>query len=154
VLRRLVEEGVPIRSLREICEALADAGSREKDVHVLVELVRVRLKRHLSHRHAGEARELPAVLLAPPLEERIRQSIRATPGGGQLALEPEVAVRVVEQLRAGLDGGSRAPVVLTAIDIRRFVRELVAAEFHDLAVLSYQELAADLRIRPVARLAA
>lgn len=158
VLRRLAEEGVSIRSLREVCEALADAGSREKDVHVLVELARVRLKRYLSHKHAGEARELAAVLLAPPLEERIRQSVRAGPGGSHLALEPEVAARVVEQLRAGLDSeprrAGRSPVVLTSIDIRRFLRELVAAEFPDLAVLSYQELAADLRIQPVARLAA
>jgi type III secretion protein V len=139
-----------------VCEALADAGSREKDVHVLVELVRVRLKRTLSHLHAGAARELPAFVLAPQLEERIRQSVRAGPNGSHAALEPEVAQRVVEQLRAGLTGGAATgrPAVLTSIDIRRFVRDLVATEFHDLAVLSYQELAPDLRIQPVARLAA
>jgi type III secretion protein V len=151
VLRRLVEEGVSIRSLREICEALADAGQREKDPQVLAELVRVRLRRYLSHLHAGAARTLEAYLLAPELEERIRQSVRPN---GQLALEPELALRVLEQLRARRGGAGRAPVVLTAIDLRRPVRQLVEAEFHDLAVLSYQELAADLRIQPVGRLAA
>src|SRR5690606_13712947 len=52
VLRRLAEEGVPIRNLRDVFEAITDVGGREKDVVLLTEYVRVALKREIAERHA------------------------------------------------------------------------------------------------------
>ena len=49
VLRRLVSEGVSIRNLRDILEALAEVGQRDKDVHALTEFARVALRRQISH---------------------------------------------------------------------------------------------------------
>lgn len=37
-------------------------------------------------------------------------------------------------------------VVLTAIDIRRFVRKLLETQFSQLSVLSYDELSSDMEI--------
>lgn len=37
-------------------------------------------------------------------------------------------------------------VVLTAIDIRRFVRKLLETQFSQLSVLSYDELSSDIEI--------
>src|SRR5581483_4482559 len=45
VLRRLAQEGVSIRYLREICESLIVWGAREKDIVMLTEYVRVDLGR-------------------------------------------------------------------------------------------------------------
>ena len=49
VLRRLVGESVSIRNLRDILEALADAGQRDKDAHALTEYARVALRRQICH---------------------------------------------------------------------------------------------------------
>ena len=62
VLRRLVGEGVSIRNLRDILEALAEAGQRDKDVHALSEFTRVALRRQISHTVAPDGK-LHAVLL-------------------------------------------------------------------------------------------
>src|SRR5690606_30685867 len=48
VLRRLAEEGVPIRNLRDVFEAITDVGGREKDVVLLTEYVRVAMKREIA----------------------------------------------------------------------------------------------------------
>ena len=50
ILRRLVEEEVAIRNLRDILETLADTAQREKDVYALTELTRIGLQRQISHR--------------------------------------------------------------------------------------------------------
>jgi len=43
------------------------------------------------------------------------------------------------------------PVLLTAIDVRRFVRKLIEGEFPELAVVSYQEIVPEIRIQPLGR---
>ncbi len=97
VLRRLVSESVSIRNLRDILEALAEAGQREKDVHALTEFARIALKRQVSHATAPNGK-LHALLLEPALEDLLRQSVRVSNGVAQLALEPETAQRVSEAI--------------------------------------------------------
>jgi len=156
VLRRLVDEGISIRNLRDIFEALADAGQREKDIVVLTEYARMGLKPYLSNKYAGPGKTLPALLIHPDLEEKFRQSIRVTTGGSHMALDPQLANQVLNQLRAHrsppTDGSEPRAVVLTTVDIRRFVRKLIENELYELAVLSYQELAPDVRVQPIAQI--
>ena len=156
VLRRLAEEGVSIRNLRDVFESLADAGQREKDVVLLTEYARIGLKRYLSNRHADTDRALQAFLLHPQLEDKIRQSIRVTGGSSHLALDPDLAARILTNLRtqrADLSTkSSKPPALLTSLDVRRYVRKLIETEFFDVPVLSYHELAPEVTVRPVAQL--
>jgi type III secretion protein V len=156
VLRRLAEEGVSIRNLRDVFESLADAGQREKDVVLLTEYARIGLKRYLSNRHADTDRALQALLLHPQLEDKIRQSIRVTGGSSHLALDPDLAARILANLRtqrADLrEKSSKPPALLTSLDVRRYVRKLIETEFFDVPVLSYHELAPEVTVRPVAQL--
>ena len=43
-------------------------------------------------------------------------------------------------------------MLLTGAEIRRYVRRLVETEHPDLPVLSFQELAPEAQIRPIARI--
>ena len=149
ILRRLVEEEVAIRHAREILEALADAAQREKDVFALTELARIALKRQISHRAAPEG-TLRALLLAPQLEEMLRESVRVNNGAQQLTLEPALARAVMDALVHGVRQ-HRPTAVVTAVDIRRHVRKLIEAECFDTPVLSYHELMPTLRLEPVGR---
>ena len=47
---------------------------------------------------------------------------------------------------------AQQPVIVTDQEIRRFVRRIAELEFRNLAVLSYQELAPELSIQPLARI--
>ena len=150
ILRRLVEEEVAIRHAREILEALADAAQREKDVFALTELARIALKRQISHRAAPDG-SLRALLLAPQLEEMLRESVRVNNGAQQLTLEPALARAVMDALVNGVRQ-HRPTAVVTAVDIRRHVRKLIEAECFDTPVLSYHELMPTLRLEPVGRI--
>jgi type III secretion protein V len=156
ILKRLVDESVSIRNLRDIFESLAEAGQREKDVVLLAEYARIGLKRYLSSRHAGADRALLAMLLHPELEDKIRQSIRVSSGGAHLALDPDLAGRILANLRNQRSGtgaeGTRPTALLTSLDVRRHVRKLIEAEFFELPVLSYHELAPEIAVKPVAQL--
>lgn len=152
VLRRLVEEGVSIRSLRDVFEAIAEAGGREKDIVLLTESVRVGLRQHISDRHVGTSRELRALLVHPELEDQLRQSVRS--GGAQLAVDPEMLRRVLDELRFAhqREAGVTPYVVLTSIDVRRHLRKLAESEFWELPVLSFQELEADVKVIPIGQI--
>jgi type III secretion protein V len=155
ILRRLVQEGVSVRNLRDVFESLAEWGQREKDVVLLCEYARMGLKRQLSNRHAGIGRTLRALLVGPDVEDKFRQSIRVTNAGSYLALDTEIAAQVLERLRtllAGVPAGPGAPVLLSSMDIRRYVRSLIENELYELPVLSYQELSSDIRIQTVGQL--
>jgi type III secretion protein V len=152
ILRRLVQEGVSVRNLRDIFESLAEWGQREKDVVLLAEYARMGLKRHLSNRHAGASRQLRAILVGPDVEEKFRQSIRVTNAGSYLALDTDIAARLLDRLRAAVRAAATPAVLLASMDIRRYVRSLIENELYELPVLSYQELSADIRIQTVGQL--
>jgi len=151
ILRRLVDEGVSIRPLREILEALAVHAPTEKDPLTLTELVRAALRRQLTHRHARGG-TLAVTLLDPAIEDAIRDAIQRTSAGSYLALAPALARDILAAIRreAPSEPGVEA-VLLTQADVRRFVRRLVEGERPDLVVLSYQELAPEVVVQPLGR---
>jgi type III secretion protein V len=155
VLRRLLEEGVSVCNLRLVFEALVEWGPKEPEIVLLVEYVRGVLKRQICHRYADAQRTLAAWLVERDVEEMVRKAVRQTTVGAFLALPEDVTERLVQTLRAELEAGPPdrpAPVVLTALDVRRFVRGLLVRNGLDLPVLSYQELAPEFTVQPLGAL--
>ncbi|MBO6939212.1 MAG: type III secretion system export apparatus subunit SctV [Deltaproteobacteria bacterium] len=150
VLRRLVEEGVSVRPLREILESLATHAPNERDPVALTELVRSALRQQITHHHSVDG-VLPVVLLDPSIEEAVRDSIQRTATGSYLALPPAVARDVLEAFKQECPPDEGAAIVLTQADVRRFVRRLVEVELPDVTVLSYQELAPEVTVQPLGR---
>ena len=162
VLRRLVEEGVSIRDLRTILEALSMVAATEKDPLNLTEFVRSQLRRATTYRLTGGRRELSVCLLDPSIEEAIRHAVTKTSAGSFLALSPAAGRDVVAAIRRAMaEGQTAAPaagpappstnVILTQPDVRRFVRKLVEVELPEATVVSFAELLPEISLRPVAR---
>ena len=152
VLRRLVEERVSIRPLREILEALSVHAPTERDPVQLTELVRASLRRQLTHRHAPGG-TLAVYTVDGMVEDSVRDAIQRTAGGTYLALPPDQARDIIESARRTL--GPLEPtrqVVLTQRDVRRFLRRLLEVELPDVTVLSYQELAPEVNVQPLGQL--
>lgn len=156
VLQRLVSEDISIRNMRLIMEALVEWGQKEKDTVLLTEYVRGSLKRYVSYKYSSGQNTLPAYLLDQDLEETIRKGIRQTSAGNYLALDPSVTRRFVDTVKqtVGEDIARRAnkPVLVTAMDIRRYVRKMLEVEIYELAVLSYQELTQEITVQPLSRI--
>jgi type III secretion protein V len=152
ILRRLIEENVPIRNLRLIFEALVEWGPREQDVVLLVEYVRMALGRQICFRCADRNRVIAAYVLERAVEEMLRAAVRPTTVGTFLSISDEAARPIIEQIRR-LQSGVNAdvqPVVLATMDVRRHVRNLLARNEIDIPVLSYQELAPEFSVQPLA----
>jgi len=153
VARRLVEEGISLRNLRDILGALAEWAPHERDPVALTEHVRAALRRAITYRFAGDGGALAAYLLDPMIEDAIREAVHKTASGSYLALEPQLSSDIVAAVGRALGPGAQGgAVLLTGAEIRRYVRRLIETDHPDLAVLSFQELAPEAQIRPIARI--
>lgn len=155
VLQRLVQEGISIRDIKSILEALSEWGRIEKDPTQLTEYVRSSMRRYISFRYAGVRETLFVNMLDPEIEDVIRGAIRRTSTGTYLSLDPNIAHDILEAIRREIEPlppTAQKPVIITDAEVRRFVRKMVELEFPELTVLSYQELAPELNIQPVGRI--
>ncbi|MCH8503886.1 MAG: type III secretion system export apparatus subunit SctV [Ectothiorhodospiraceae bacterium] len=154
VLRRLVREDISIRNLNQIAHALIEWGPHEKDPVLLTEYVRTGLSRFISYRFAAADGTLPAVVLHPGGEEKLREARRQTSAGTVLMLDPGASRELVEKIKLSLGQDkqltTKPPVLLTSLEIRPYLRKLTETELGRVPVLSYQELEPVTRITPVA----
>jgi type III secretion protein V len=155
VLRRLVGEDVSINNLRAILEALVVGGGQAENEEDLTELVRSHLKDQISYKYCSGNNILPVILIDPSTEDLLRESIRQTPQGVSLALESGDSRGFHDAISNVLGNQQQAAakvVLLTSIDLRRYVRQLIDVDFYELPVLSYQELAAQITVQPIGRI--
>lgn len=155
VLRRLVAENVPIRNLRLILEALIEWGQREQDVVMLTEYVRTSLKRQISFRSADRNNIIAAYVLQRSAEDLLRSAVQSTSTGTFLNLSDDDAQALVTEIERAVQQTSAdvSPVVLAAMDVRRHMRSLLAHNAIELPVLSFQELAPEFNVQPLATIA-
>ncbi len=144
VLRRLVAEGVSVRNMRDILQALLEWAPKEKDMVILTEHVRNALARQITYQANG-GRTIHALTFDAKLEDLVRSGIRSSAAGNFLALDPEKAEdlrrRIVEKARAFQREQNQRPAVLVSMDIRRYVAHLIGGDLPDVPVLAYQNLA-------------
>ncbi|MBS1795821.1 MAG: type III secretion system export apparatus subunit SctV [Acidobacteria bacterium] len=155
VLQRLVQEGISIRDTKSILDALSEWGRIEKDPVMLTEHIRAAMRRYISFRYALGSDTLFVYLLDPEIEDVIRGAIRRTSTGSFLSLDPTIAHDILDAIRreiADQPPTAQQPVIVTDMELRRFVRKMVELEFQNLAVLSYQELTPELNIQPIGRI--
>ncbi len=155
IFQRLVSEDISIRNLRSILQALVVWGHKEKEVVQLTEYVRSSLRRYISYKYSNGKNMLPVYLLDQDVEDAIRGGIRQTSAGSYLALDPSQSARFVETVKntVGKIGHlEHKPVLITSMDIRRYVRKLLELEVYDLAVLSHQELTEEITVQPLGRI--
>ncbi|QDW35021.1 EscV/YscV/HrcV family type III secretion system export apparatus protein [Yersinia sp. KBS0713] len=148
ILQRLVEEDVSIRDLRTIFGALVAWAPKEKDNVMLTEYVRIALRRHVCGRFSKNSAWLPVLRLGEGAENLIRESIRQTSAGTYSALDNKHSRLILSKIAAAFAENSDA-VLLTSIDIRRFLRKIVERDIFTLPVLSWQELGDEMNIRVV-----
>ncbi|AAF39226.1 EscV/YscV/HrcV family type III secretion system export apparatus protein [Chlamydia muridarum str. Nigg] len=155
IFKRLVQEQISIKDLRTILESLSEWAQTEKDTVLLTEYVRSSLKLYISFKFSQGQSAISVYLLDPEIEEMIRGAIKQTSAGSYLALDPDSVNLILKSMRMTITPtppGGQPPVLLTAIDVRRYVRKLIETEFPDIAVISYQEVLPEIRIQPLGRI--
>ena len=153
VLQALLAEGVSIRDLGAIVEAVGDKARVTRDPGLLAEYARHALGRAITAPHLDAEQKLRAITLDPTIEQEVATSITQTTDGEYLAMEPARAQAVLGALRsqseqASARGGTR-PVLLCSARVRRHLRRLVEQSVPHLAVCSYNEIAPGISVETI-----
>jgi flagellar biosynthesis protein FlhA len=153
VLRSLLAEGVPVRDLGTIMEAIGDKARITRDTGLLTEYARQALGRAITAPHLDERLCLQAITLDPAIEQEVATSITQTTDGEYLAIDPPRAQAIVGALRAQVEHasarGTRNPVLLCSARVRRHLRRLIAQAQPHLPVCSYNEIAPGINVETI-----
>jgi len=149
VLRRLLQEGIPIRNLRGIFESLLIWAPKETDPITLTEMVRIDLGRYITSLHVDASRMLGALMFESALLDRVEKAIDRSPRGNLLLLSPAVTQDIRDQVRRALSAAAGPVVAVTSTEVRRYVKTLLEPVAPELTVLSYQEVDDDVAMQPV-----
>jgi flagellar biosynthesis protein FlhA len=152
VLQLLLSEGVPIRDLGTIVEAIGDKARITRDTNLLSEYARQALGRAITAPHLDEELRLRAITLDPAIEQEVATSITQTADGEYLAMDPPRAQAIVGALRTQVDhasGRGARPVLLCSARIRRHLRRLIAQAQPHLPVCSYNEIAPGINVETI-----
>lgn len=151
VLRRLSEEGIPITNMSGIFEAIVEWAPKEANPILLVEYVRSALSYQIGNEYTVNG-FMNVILIAPSIENKLRDALRTTPTGSFLLLAPEDASDILDQVRQLVHQPHRKgddPVLLTQLDIRRHFRNLLQHRGLHVPVLSFQEVPTTITIYPI-----
>jgi flagellar biosynthesis protein FlhA len=153
VLQALLSEGVSIRDLGAIVEAVGDKARVTRDPSLLAEYARQALGRAITAPHLDPTHTLRVITLDPAIEQELATSITQTSDGEYLAMEPARAQAVLGAVRSQSEhaagrGGAR-PVLLCSARVRRHVRRLVEAAVPHLPVCSYNEVASGISVETI-----
>jgi flagellar biosynthesis protein FlhA len=152
ILQLLLAEGVSVRDLSTILEAVADMAPTTKDPLLLAEYARQSLARTICRGLTAPDGVLRVLTLSPALEQILAEGLADGDQGRYLALDPRIAQRIIEALAAAIgkvpsDG---TPVVLCAPTIRPHLRRLTERYLPHLAVLSYNEIGPEVTLKALA----
>jgi flagellar biosynthesis protein FlhA len=150
VMQGLLAERVPIRNVRAILEALAEAGPRTQDAATLIAQVRVALGRQIVQDIVGLAEELPVITLEPDLERLLSNGL--TNSGASPGLEPGLAERLQRGLQEAAqrqERGGEPAVLLTPPALRAALARFFRVSVPGLHVLAWNELPDNRKVRMV-----
>jgi flagellar biosynthesis protein FlhA len=148
-LQNLLREGVSIRDLGTILEAIGDRALLTRDPAMLAEAARQALGRTITAPYVGMDKTLRAISIDPALEQEVAESLAQTQEGEVMAIDPARAHAFVGSLEPLVDrvtqSGAR-PVLICSSRIRRHLRRLLEQAFPQLPVVSYNEIVPGIRV--------
>jgi len=151
VFRRLLEEGVAIRNLPVILEAIAEARPWHPTADKIAEHVRRRLSRQITASLKNDKGQAPIIQLSPDWEKIFaRHEVVSEQQEKDVALPPEefnrLARAITDQVRKAASD-KIYPAVVTFRERRRFIRDVLHAKGIRNPVVAYDEL--DPQIKPL-----
>ena len=155
VLAMLLSEGIPIRDMESILEALGDHAAAMKDIDIMVEYVRQALKRTVTRRFA-EANSLRVITIDPRIEDMIVASVKKSDQGSYLSMDPETIQRIVAKTTDEVNKIKDViptVIVLTSPIVRVYFKKMIDQFIPGLTVLSYSEIDGTTQIQSVGNIA-
>jgi len=155
ILQTLLQEQVPVRDIRTIAEAIANAANKSQEPAAMVAAVRVALSRAIVQSIVGLDSEMPVITLEPKLEQILLNSLQQAGQGSEngILLEPGMAEKLQQSL---VEAAQRQemlgqPVILlVAGQIRAMMSRFARMTVPNMYVLAYQEIPDNKQVTIVA----
>lgn len=155
VLQHLLSEGVSIRDLPTILEAITEIANDKTHTMQLVEHTRLRLAKQICHSYTNEAGYLPFIVLSPTWEQVFLESLLTVGDEKQLAMEPSKLKEFIGLLNRELEKhliSGDMPILLTSPQIRPYVRSIIERFRASIHVMSQQEIHPKVKIKTVGQI--
>ncbi|WP_417527210.1 flagellar biosynthesis protein FlhA [Marinomonas shanghaiensis] len=157
VLQNLLIEGVPLRDMRTIAEAIMGVQPKTQDPMILTAAVRTSLSRLIIQTLADGVEEIPVLTLEPQLEKMLMQTVQQSQQSGikneeALILEPKMAEQLQTSLRQSAEqqeAMGNTPILIVSAPIRPMLARFMRYGMVNMSVLSYQEVPDHKRITVV-----
>jgi flagellar biosynthesis protein FlhA len=141
VLQNLLEEGMHIRDMRTILEALAENAQRTQDAYQLTSQVRIALGPAIVQQLYPAAQELQVIGMDKDLEYLLIQAMQSGQGG--VGIEPGLADTVVKQARAAAEAQEQMglpAVMLVPGQLRDLLARFLKRAVPNMKVISHEEV--------------
>jgi flagellar biosynthesis protein FlhA len=150
VLQGLLHDGVPVRDLVRIIEALTEqARTQQKDAESLLEAARLALARTIESQYTVDG-VLYAVTFTPALEQHLLATMRIGERGrrtlGASAEDAEGMVRDIGRLVRESEAQGRSPVMLVATRLRPAVRRMLRPSLPRVGVIGAGEVGSNVKV--------
>ncbi len=152
VMQNLLAEGIPIRDVRSIAEAMAAGGVKSQDSDALTAHVRVALGRTIVQHISGMNPELQVMTLDANLEQILHRAVQGAAGdagGMEPGLVDQMLTQISEQAQRH-DAVGQEPVLLVSSAMRLWLSRLIRGSAPGVHVLAYDEIPAGKRVKAVA----
>ncbi|MED5369496.1 MAG: flagellar biosynthesis protein FlhA [Myxococcota bacterium] len=142
VMRNLLKEGISVRDVTSILEALAESAERTKDAELLTEFVRQRLARQITRRIADEEGVVHVIGLAPDAQKALSEAFSGEGGRPRLDLDPVKTSRLVQSVKTATEGwtGASELAVLAPPLMRGPMRQILSLYLPRVRVVSPMEI--------------
>jgi flagellar biosynthesis protein FlhA len=151
VLATLLDDGIPVRDLVRILEAIGERARTVRTPEALVEAARAELGPAITAALATDGR-LSVMTVAPFSEERLAGALRITDAGSLLELAPPFTEALIAQVTAANDQAARRGVTLAVVCsavLRPALRRMLRSAAPTVAVVSYDEIGDHLEVEVV-----
>ena len=151
VMQNLLKEGVAVRDLKTILETISIQAKVSKNPSFLTEHVRIALSRNICKQNLADTGELYVITLAPDVEQTIAKG--ASPDGQSVSLDPSFTKNMLDKMNNELEKAITAtgnqPVILCASPIRLLFRRLIERTYPQIAIMSYNEISPNVKVKSV-----
>ena len=150
VLGNLLKEGIPIRDLRSILEAISDQASNSKDPELLTEYARQALARTITKQYQASDGSLQVITLDPRLDRSLADQVAALPPGASLQLDPTVSHKLltgIKQAAERVAARGQQPIIICSQAVRRHLRRHSDRILHSVPVMGFNEVDSFVRLQ-------
>ena len=152
IMKKLLEEQIPINDMRKILEVLAELSGRNMSIDDTAEALRPYLIPLLLQRMVPHKDAIPVITLDPEFENLLINADRQNQQS-DLIIDGKLSQNMIQKLSTVVDdqmAESKVPFLIVAPVIRKKLSKLVRAHLNDLNILSFTELPESKKVEVIA----